>query len=160
MSNMSKTPKEEDLVAFCGLFCKDCHGFTQQIPDLARDLRKELRSSRYDLFAHFISTYNFGKDFEKYDECYKVLGAMVKFRCHKGCRGGGGSPFCNIRKCCQKKELTGCWECPEIEECKKLDFLRPVHGEGHLKNLRILKSKGIDGFLEGKSYWYAPETKK
>ena len=80
---MAKTEKDSDenLIAFCGLVCSDCHGFTGRIPDLARDLRKELRSTRYDLFAHFISTYTFGKDFEKYDECYQVLGAMVKFRC-------------------------------------------------------------------------------
>lgn len=156
---MENKPSDVDLVAYCGLFCGDCHGFSQRVPDLARDLRKELRSTRYDLFAKFISTYNFGRDFEKYDECYKVLGAMVKFRCNRGCRGGGGSPFCKIRKCCLKKELSGCWECPEFEECDKLDFLRPVHGEAHLKNLRNLKQKGTSGFLEGKSYWYFSEKK-
>lgn len=145
---------DENLIAYCGLYCKDCHGHNGRIPDLARDLRKELREAKYEKFAAFISTYSFGKDYKNYDECYKVLGAMVKFRCRKGCKNGGGSPFCNIRKCAQKKELDGCWECSEFDGCKKLDFLRPVHGDAHIKNLRKIKKKGKKEFVKGKTLWY------
>lgn len=151
---MSEKAQDEKLIAFCGLYCGDCHGFTGKIPDLARDLRKELREIHYDKFAAFISTYSFGKDFKNYDECYKVLGAMVKFRCRKDCRSGGGSPFCKIRKCVLKKELDGCWECLEFEDCKELDFLEPVHGDAHIKNLRTVKKKGKKEFVKGKTFWY------
>jgi hypothetical protein len=144
-----------NLIAYCGLFCGDCHGHNGRVPDLARDLRKELRACRYDLFAAFISEYNFGKDFAAYDDCYKVLGAMVKFRCKRGCKNGGGSPFCKIRKCCQKKELEGCWECETFESCDKLDFLTPVHGDAHIRNLRVIKKKGIEALLRGKHLWYS-----
>ena len=149
----------EELIAYCGLFCEDCHGYNGRIPDLARDLRKELRSSRYDKFAEFISRYGFGKDFAGYDECYKVLGAMVKFRCRKGCRAGGGSPFCKIRKCAQKKGYDGCWECEDYKTCDKLEFLVPVHGDAHIRNLKAIKRKGKEGFLDGKHYWYAKPKK-
>ena len=145
---------DENLVAFCGLYCGDCHGFLGRIPDLARDLRKELRRSRYDKFAEFISTHSFGKDFSNYDECYKVLGAMLKFRGRKGCRDGGGSPFCKIRKCTQKNEIEGCWLCEEFKTCDKLDFLNPVHGDAHRKNLRAIKRKGKNGFIQGKRLWF------
>jgi len=145
------------LIAYCGLYCQDCHGYNGKIPDLARDLRKELREKRYDKFAHFISTYSFGKDYKNYDECYKVLGAMVKFRCKKGCRDGGGSPFCKIRKCAQKKELDGCWECSDFETCNKLDFLKNVHGDAHIKNLKKIKKKGEKEFVNGKTLWYSKE---
>jgi hypothetical protein len=146
--------KDENLLAYCGLFCGDCHGFSGKIPDLARDLRKELRKIRYEKFAKFISTYSFGKDFKNYDECYKVLGAMVKFRCRRGCRSGGGSPFCKIRKCAQKKGFEGCWLCSEFENCEKLDFLNPVHGDAHKKNLRKIKRLGKEEFVIGKRLWY------
>ena len=53
--------KNENLIAYCGLYCGDCHGFLGKIPNLARDLRKELRASKYDKFAGFISTFSFGK---------------------------------------------------------------------------------------------------
>jgi len=145
------------LIAYCGLYCQDCHGYNGKIPDLARDLRKELRETRYDKFAHFISTYSFGRDYKNYDECYKVLGAMVKFRCRRGCRNGGGSPFCKIRKCAQEKEYDGCWECTEFENCKKLDFLKNVHGDAHIKNLRKIKKKGKKEFVNGKTLWYSKE---
>ena len=150
---------DENLIAYCGLYCKDCHGYNGRIPDLARDLRKELRESKYDKFAAFISTYSFGKDYKNYDECYKVLGAMVKFRCRKGCKNGGGPPFCNIRKCAQKKELDGCWECSDFESCKKIDFLKPVHGDAHIKNLRKIKKNGKKEFARGKTLWYSAEKK-
>lgn len=145
--------ESEDLIAYCGLYCGDCHGYQQKIPDLARDLRKELRKSKYQKFADFLSTHSFGQSFRDYDKCYQVLGTMVKFRCHKGCRAGGGPPFCKIRKCCQKNGLVGCWECTEFESCDKLDFLRPVHDEGHIRNLRVLKKKGAEEFIKGKRYW-------
>jgi hypothetical protein len=150
---MNMLKQNEKMIAYCGLCCLDCHGYQQKIPDLARDLRKELRLSKYRKFAGALSETNFGKAFTDYDKCYEVLGAMVKFRCHKGCKDGGGPPFCKMRKCCQKKEIDGCWECDLFEECEKLDFLRPVHDDGHIKNLRILKRKGKSEFLSGKRYW-------
>jgi hypothetical protein len=74
---MNKKKDKTKLVAYCGLYCGQCHGYTGTIPDLTRDLRKELRKMKYDKFDSFLSSYSFGKDFEKYDECYKFLGAMV-----------------------------------------------------------------------------------
>ena len=148
--------KTEKLVSYCGLYCGDCHGFDGKIPDLARDLRKELRKTDYDKFANFIGQSSFGKDFRNYDACYKVLGAIVRFRCRKGCRNGGGSPFCKIRKCAQDKGFKGCWLCGEFEECEKLNFLKPVHGNAHLKNLRNIKKHGAKYFAENKRFWYSP----
>ena len=150
---MPSTKDKKSLIAYCGLCCLDCFGYNGKIPDLARDLRKELRSSRFEKFADFVSTYSFGAVYKDYKKCYDVLGAMVKFRCRKGCKNGGGPPFCKMRKCCQKKGIEGCWECNIFETCKKLDFLKPVHGDGHIKNLRILKKKGITEFLKGKRNW-------
>ena len=149
-----KVHKGNCLIAYCGLYCGDCHGFSGKIPDLARDLRKELRASKYDKFASFVSTFSFGKDFKNYEECYKVLGAMVKFRCRKGCKNGGGSPFCKIRKCAQKKGIEGCWLCDEFQKCNKLEFLVPVHGDAHIKNLMTIRRKGEDVFLKGKTLWF------
>ena len=145
---------DEGLIAYCGLYCGQCHGFSGVIPDLARDLRKELRANHYDKFASFISSYSFGKDFIEYETCYKVLGAMVKFRCKKGCRSGGGSPFCAIRKCVLKNEFDGCWECNEFETCEKLEFLDHVHGDAHIKNLKTLIKNGKTDFIHGKPLWH------
>lgn len=145
--------KNLDVVAYCGLCCLDCHGYKGKIADLARDLRKELRQADYEKFADAISRLPFGKPFANYHECYDLLGAMAKFRCRKGCRDGGGPPFCKIRKCCQEKEIAGCWECSEPESCDKLKFLDAVHGDAHQKNIIAIRKKGIVGFIAGKRNW-------
>ncbi len=142
---------ENDLIAYCGLYCGDCFNRKGEIADLARDLRKKLREAKFDRVSRGLS--RFFKQFENYEQCYGVLGAMVRLRCKKSCRDGGGNPSCKIRKCCQKKGIEGCWECEEYKTCEKLDFLKTIHEDAHLKNLRKIKTKGIDKFLEGKRYW-------
>lgn len=145
--------KSFEVIACCGLCCPDCHGYTGKIADLARDLRKELRGARYEKFAAALASQPFGKPFSNYNECYELLGAMVKFRCKKGCHNGGGPPFCRIRKCCKEKQIAGCWECSEPDECKKLDSLQPVHGDAHRKNIRAIRKKGPEAFIAGKRNW-------
>jgi hypothetical protein len=151
---------EEELVAYCGLYCGGCFSYQGKVADLARDLRKELRSSRFDKTAESLSKLSFFKTFEDYPQCYEVLGAMVKLRCRKGCRNGGGNPTCAIKVCCNRKGYEGCWECGEFAECKKMEFLKTNHGDAHIKNLRNINKKGIRGFLEGKKLWYSKMKNK
>jgi len=140
-----------NLLGFCGLYCGDCFNYKGEIADLARDLRRKLRQVRFDRLSKGLS--KFIKEFKDYDVCYRVLGAMVKLRCKRTCRGGGGPPSCSIRRCCQRRSIEGCWECEEFETCTKLDFLKPLHGEAHLKNLRKIKRQGVSQFLKGTRYW-------
>ena len=151
--------EQKDLIAYCGLYCGDCFGYQGKIADLARDLRKELRQTKFEKTAEFMSTYSFFETFKDYKQCYEVLGAIVKLRCKKACKGGGGPPFCKMRKCCMKKGFDGCWECDEFETCKNLDFLVPSHGDAHIKNLKKIRKNGVNRFLEGKKCWYS-EIKK
>ncbi|MBN1290154.1 MAG: DUF3795 domain-containing protein [Actinobacteria bacterium] len=141
--------------SYCGLYCADCPFGTGTIPDLARDLRKELRSCRFDKVAETIPF----KEFEKYSDCYEVLGALVKLRC-KGCRTGTRSRFCNIAECATRKGYRGCWECGEFTTCKKLQFLEAVHGEAHKKNMRKINRVGIDEWAKEKPLWYSPPGKR
>ena len=148
--------KNKDLIAYCGLYCGDCVNYKGKVADLARDLRKELRQAKFDKTAEFMSTFSFFETFKNYSQCYEVLGELVKLRCKKACKDGGGPPFCKMRQCCQKKSIDGCWQCDEFESCENLDFLKPAHGDAHLKNLRKIKKTGVDNFLQGTKYWYAP----
>jgi hypothetical protein len=146
---------EENLIAYCGLYCGDCFSYQGKIADLSRDLRKELRFHKFDKTAESLSGISFFKEFEDYGRCYKVLGAMVKLRCKRGCRNGGGNPYCAIRKCCERKKYEGCWECDEYENCSKMDFLKTNHGDAHIKNLRKINKKGKKEFLKGKRLMYS-----
>lgn len=126
--------KEDNAIAYCGLDCADCFSRKGEIADLAKALRKKLREEKFAKMAPGLS--KFFKTFQDYDACYEVLGAMVKLRCGHSCRDGGGNPFCKVRACCKKKEIEGCWECAEFETCEKPDFLEPIHGDIHRKNVR------------------------
>jgi hypothetical protein len=86
--------KNPDVVTYCGLCCLDCHGHTGKIADLAlgSSQRNSGRQNTKNLQMPFSKIPN-GKPFEHYQQCYDLLGAMVKFRCKKGCRDGGGPPF-------------------------------------------------------------------
>ena len=141
--------EDKDLVAYCGLYCGDCFSYKGNVADLARDLRKELRQAKFERIAEGIPF----EEFKHYKECYEVLGALVRLRCKNACKGGGGPPFCKMRKCCQKKGIDGCWECADFETCEKLDFLKPTHGDAHIKNLRKINKAGVYSFLEEKKDW-------
>ncbi len=140
-----------ESLGYCGLCCKDCFFHKGEIADLAKELRRKLREAK--LNKNYLEFSKFAREFKDYPTCYNVLGAMVRMRCRKMCRGGGGPPFCRIRRCCQDKGLEGCWECKDFETCKKLDFLKPTHGDAHIKNLRKIKKVGVEEFLRGKRYW-------
>ena len=147
-------PEDKELITYCGLYCGDCYRYQGKIADLARDLRKELRKANFAQTAESLSEIPFFATFKNYPQAYELLGALVKFRCKNTCRGGGGPPHCKMRKCRQEKGLDGCWQCEESETCENLDFLKAGHGEAHLKNLKILKKKGVAAFLAGKRYWH------
>lgn len=147
-------------IGFCGLHCGDCFAYSGTIADMARDLRKALRQARFEKTAKALSHVSFFKVFERYPDCYEVLGAMVKFRCRNGCRLGGGNPSCKIRKCCNRKDLDGCWQCDEFESCDKLTVLEEAHGIAHLRNLKRLKLHGPGKFHNGKIDWYAKKPSK
>jgi hypothetical protein len=150
---IESTPEAKDLIAYCGLYCGDCYRYKGRLADMARDLRKELRAEKFDVTAAKMAENAFFKAFRNYPECYEVMGEIVKLRCKRACRGGGGPPVCKIRECCQKNSIDGCWECDEFETCKKLDFLKPYHDDAHLKNLRQLRKSGVGSFINGKRYW-------
>jgi hypothetical protein len=152
--------EDKDLIAYCGIYCGECFIHQGRVADLSRDLRKEMRTYRLDQAAKAFAEAPFFAVFKDYQQCYDVLGALVKLRCHKTCKGGGGPPFCKIRKCCQKKGIDGCWECADFESCKELDFLKTGHGDAPVKNLRKLKKAGVDAFLKGKKLWYSAISRK
>jgi hypothetical protein len=143
----------EKLIGYCGLCCGDCAGYKGTIASLARDLRKELERERFADLAKALSDIPFFKALKNYPQCCEVLETLPKLQCHKTCRGNGGPPFCEIRQCNRDNRLVGCWQCGQLETCAKLDFLKPGHGDAHLRNLRKIKRDGAAAFLQGKRYW-------
>lgn len=149
MSN--KTESNKKIIAYCGLYCGDCFNRQGKIADLARDLRKELRKYNFSEVSKGLAKYF--KDLKNYDVCYQTLRAMVRLRCNHCCVEGGGNPMCKIRKCCQKNKIKGCWQCNNFEKCNKFAFLKSIHKDANIKNLRRIKKEGIDKLIKGSRDW-------
>jgi len=92
------------------------------IPDFAADLKNELNGCNFKKNADFFAELPFFKPFKYYDKFNELLGVLENLRCDKTCRGGGGSPVCEVRGCCQDNDIEGCWECEKFETKKNSNF--------------------------------------
>ena len=125
--------KNRNLIGFCGIDCSLCFAYRQTVSEAAKSLRRELRAVKLKNFWHEIPFLG------KYEPFKKSLDGLAMLRCPRGCRGGGGNPWCKIRKCCQKKKFWSCGECEIIETCEKLATISKGYKNANLKNLEALK---------------------
>ncbi len=155
-SRVNSVRKKSDdlaLVAYCGLYCGDCFWHTGRIGRLAGELSKEIRNSGYDHYARYVSRFPTGSGLKEFGRFQEVLAVMQVRGCTKVCRDGGCDPKCSFRQCCRAKGYDGCWQCERFEKCPSLAALKPIHGDGHLKNLRALKRRGPAAFVRGPRFW-------
>jgi hypothetical protein len=143
--------KKTGLIGYCGLYCGTCPGYTQAAANLARDLRKELRSGKFDEAAPALAKIPDFKSFKHYQKFCDLLNTIMKMRCGKPCKAGGGSAQCPIKKCVKKKRLDGCWQCDDFITCKKLKGLEQFGDTTYLKNLRKIKRLGPAAFVREKT---------
>jgi hypothetical protein len=157
MIGLNRTAKKKAdelaLVAYCGLNCGDCFWRRGEVSRLARELGAEIRRSGYDRYARYVTRYSNGRRFRDFDRFEKVLAAVQKPGCTKPCREGGCDPKCGPRRCCRAQGYDGCWQCGDFAKCPALTKLEPIHGKGHLKNLRAIKRNGPAGFAKGRRWW-------
>ena len=124
------------LMAYCGLDCSTCFGYTKTISEAAKGLRRTMRAEK---MKQVWPSMPFLGD---YDAFKKDLDALAGLRC-RGCLEGGGNPFCQIRKCCLERGYRSCAQCDEFESCEKLTTLEPGYKDEHLKNLRRIQKSII-----------------
>jgi len=113
---MSGIEKELDLIAYCGIYCRQCDYFTCKISVTAKGLGEVVKNhSELKLFADASQTFD-------YDNFLKGLEWLSKevAPCIGACKGGGGWEDCPIRKCCKKHGLKLCSECEEFP-CETLN---------------------------------------
>lgn len=150
-----KNSLEVQLTAYCGLYCGDCLRFRSKVTYLARDLLSELQAVGFDQYAEVKSAAV--KELKYYKECRQVLAAIVGLGCDTPCRAGGDgcSGPCEIKNCVQIKKLQGCWECDELKDCGKFEFLKPVCGDAPQENLRKIKEHGLSKWAKHRGKYYA-----
>ena len=141
--------KDKLLISYCGLYCGDCFIRKCEIADLAKELSEKLNQVHFEQYAEGLSNIiSEFKPLSPYKKFFNALCSLDGLRCQKYCKQGGGSTSCKIRICCQKKNIEGCWQCEQFEDCEILAWLKPVNGDANIKNIRKIKTKGISKFIE------------
>jgi hypothetical protein len=151
---------ENELTAYCGLYCKDCIRYRSRAADLARQILDELKNTQLDKYASIKCSeqkqLNPVKQFGHFRECCEVLEAIAALQCNRPCRTGGGCPTfsCEILECCQKNGLEGCWRCSKFENCEKLAMLNSIYGDSTRQNLKLIREHGIDNWAKHRNKPY------
>jgi len=121
--------KNENLVAYCGLYCPRC--YRMKVSEAAEMLRKELKLAK-DKGAPYLD--DCGAGFKK------KLNTLIKLRCDEFCRNRKELK-CKIKKCCIDKKLDGCWQCLDFKKCGKLK-------KQFIENCKKIKKLGLNIFVK------------
>lgn len=150
--------EKEDLLAFCGLYCKDCAGFTGEIVDTASKLKDTLTTYKFEQTASAL----FSEQLRDYDKFLDMLNFIITLKCEKVCRFRETTESgCSIRKCCKDRKYYACYECEEYETCEKLKGLEKLHGDAYLKNIKQIREMGFENWINrGNRYWFGDSSKK
>ncbi len=146
---------ETEKIAYCGLFCGECIIKDQKIGKQSEQLLNVMKTPKFQKLSAGlpeISPEFWGKLIHV-EKTKAMLEAMCNLDCDRSCKKGGGGSSCEIRICCKDKDFNGCWECEEMENCRVLDSIFPVHKGTNVRNMQIIKEKGIGAFLSGEKYW-------
>jgi len=146
---------EANDVAYCGLFCGECIIKDGKIGELSQKLLRIIDAPEFTKLSKGlpIISSDLWENLKHVQEAKPVLEAMCKLDCVCLCKEGGGSSSCEIRICCKKNNLNGCWECEKMENCKVLNAISPVNQGSNIKNMRIIRKEGMKAFLSGEKHW-------
>jgi hypothetical protein len=142
-----------DLVAYCGLYCGDCGGYSREMAEAARSLIEAMERYRFDLTAREL----FSEQLPDYAGLMESLRFMSGLKCDATCRER--SEKCEIGRCCTAKGLDGCHECDEFEGCSSLATLEGLHGDSCVRNLRAIREDGRERWASsGIRHWFGSEV--
>lgn len=145
-----------NLLAYCGLYCGDCAGYTGEIADATKILIKILEKYKFSRTAAIL----FSEPLADYDKLEAMLGFMATLKCPLICREReAGGTDCQIWQCCRERGFYACYECDAFEVCDRLKAQEALHGDACVKNLRAIKEMGLEAWIgSGKRLWFGSEV--
>jgi hypothetical protein len=148
--------QKKDLLAYCGIYCGDCLGYTGVIANAAETFFEVLEKYKFDRTAQQV----FPQELKDYDKLLQMLKFMIGLKCPEVCRKRDDSTTsCEARKCCRNKGFFACYECSDFETCDNLKSLHEgLHYNSCMKNLQIIKEMGLEEWItNGKRFKYWDE---
>ncbi len=154
-----KSYSDEELVAYCGINCKECKARAKRRGELAALLKETLQELPLELFREVFPPFKTINEVMGFLEFLPQMSAMQT--CCTSTAHPCGDPECKIRVCAQQeKNVRTCAECDEdYKTCVKLDFLKPGH-KTLIEDLDFIKEKGFDAYVADviRKYKMAPVT--
>ena len=152
---MENRKARKELLAYCGLYCGDCAGYSGDIADAALKLKETTQRYKF----HQTAKHLFPQELKEYGKLMKMIDFMIELRCPRTCRRIRESDVkCSISKCCRGKGFFACYECDTYETCAELKTLSGLHGDSHIKNLRAIREMGIEKWInEAQRLWFADD---
>ena len=149
--------EKKELLAYCGLYCGDCAGYSGGIANAAIILKDSLKKYKFSKTAEAL----FPEKFKDYNKFSDVLEFITELKCDVICRKKqvleGG---CTIRLCAIEKRYFGCYECNDFENCEKLTKLENLHGDSCIKNMKLINEIGLDAWINSDNrLWFGSEEK-
>jgi len=138
---MKYEEERKKAISYCGVYCSKCDWLAGNIKEPADKLlailkvRPELRmwckgeKDEYD-YKNFVGVLQ-----------YLSKTGFCRFTCKEGSGYGG----CPVRKCCEKKGFSFCFECKEFP-CKKWD--KWPFDQKKIQNLRKIKEIGVETWIK------------
>ena len=106
-------------IGYCGVCCDHC-AMQTRIPDMAKNLKRFIDAYGYVEWIHNITqAFNI-------DDLLKGLTWFSTSHC-LGCLRDGGMPQCDVRACCQSKNLNNCYFCNDFPSCEKLSYQKNTY---------------------------------
>ena len=135
---------DEELVAFCGINCKDCRTRSERRLKLAKLFKESLRELPLEMFKEILPPFkNIDQVMEFLEFVPQLSGTQT---CCTSTKQPCGNPTCEIRICVKNNGYRTCAECTEYKTCSRLDFLKPHHAT-LLSDLDYIKKNGLDQYV-------------
>jgi hypothetical protein len=147
---------EKDLLAYCGLFCGDCAGYSGDIAESATDLVRVLEAYQFERTSKAL----FAEQIGDYGAFRETLTFLAGLRCPTICRRRPTDETgCRIKACAAARGFYACFECDEFETCGKLADLKELHGDAGVRNLRAIRDMGLEAWLAaGQRLWFGSDA--
>lgn len=124
-----------ELVTYCGGYCGLC-GRWKETATLVRLAKALAELADAHGYQHWMP--EDVKEFN-YTEFRKALGFFSDENswlvCKRGCKGGDGNPFCEIRNCCKNLGLDLCFDCGKFPCDKVKDNPEMIKGATEYRKL-------------------------
>ncbi len=111
------------LVAFCGINCKDCKARSQRRLQLGQRFKESLQELPLELFSHILPPYKNIKQVIEFLDSFPQMGAQT---CCKDAGSPCGNPMCEIRTCVNGKGFRTCADALIIPRVQNSIFPNPI----------------------------------